>query len=57
VLIASLIGYRVAGLAGSLIALVAATGMLTKRVHPLWLLAGGAALGSVLLWVNRSRWR
>ena len=32
-----------------LIALVAATGMLTKRVHPLWLLAGGAVLGSVLL--------
>ena len=32
-----------------LIALVTATGMLTKRVHPLWLLVGGAVLGSVLL--------
>ena len=32
-----------------LIALVTAAGMLTTRVSPLWLLAGGAVLGGILL--------
>jgi chromate transporter len=54
VLFASLIGYRIAGVGGSLVALVGlcvptAAGMLKTRVNPMWQLAGGAVLGGLLL--------
>src|SRR5439155_1571647 len=54
VLMSSLVGWKVAGFAGSLVALGAvggarAAGMLGTRLNPLWLMAAGGVAGGLLL--------